>query len=64
KKIRIPIEAMKWSGITTEKSINVEPHSIVLRKVNSRAVTLKITKEKMKDGREISYYEPKTNLGN
>ncbi|MFO7883061.1 MAG: alpha-galactosidase, partial [Kosmotogaceae bacterium] len=63
KKIRIPIEAMKWSGITTEKSINVEPHSIVLRKVNSRAVTLKITKEKMKDGREISYYEPKTNLG-
>jgi hypothetical protein len=57
-KINIPIEAMHWSGITTEKSIDVDPHSIAIRKDNSLAVNLKVTREKMEDGREINYYEP------
>lgn len=57
-KINIPIEAIHWSGVTTEKSIDVDPHSIAIRKVNSLAVNLKVTREKMEDGREINYYEP------
>ncbi|MFW6120887.1 MAG: glycoside hydrolase family 36 protein [Petrotogales bacterium] len=57
-KISIPADAMKWSGVKTEKVIDVAPHSIAIKKVDSRAVSLKVTREKMKDGREISYYEP------
>ncbi len=57
-KISIPVDAMKWSGVKTEKVIDVEPHSIAIKKVDSRAVILKVTREKMKDGRDISYYEP------
>ncbi|MEA2066387.1 MAG: glycoside hydrolase family 36 protein [Thermotogota bacterium] len=57
-KINIPLEAIQWSGVTTEKSIDVDPHSISIRKDNSLAVKLKVTREKMEDGREINYYEP------
>jgi len=58
KKLNIPAEAMQWSGIFTEESVEVDPRSIVLKKVNSRAANLKVTREKMVDGRAINYYEP------
>ncbi|MDK2954118.1 MAG: alpha-galactosidase [Kosmotoga sp.] len=57
-KVKIPEEALSWSGVSVGKmEVEVEPRSIFLKSVPSVAVELKKTVEYKDDERQVNYYE-------